>query len=201
MIEPLHSDLPLSEASSQLLLLLERHCNAFPPLREELASHRALTHTLAKQQLRSAQALRAWRAAIARRWVCEIAAQRLYDQAQHQFHHHYRDDPAYAQLIAPGHSGAASTAVDLLHELRRIAAALELLTPRPPFAAELLADLHASATDLEAAIDHTRRCEAERRSLLSEERVAAKLFAQACERSRRLLSQYLGDQASDLLPA
>ena len=67
------------------------------------------------------------------------------------------------------------------HDLRRNTAALALLTPRPPFAAALLADLHARATDLEAAIEHTRRCEAERRSLLCEKRVAARLFAQACD--------------------
>ena len=69
----------------------------------------------------------------------------------------------------------------ILHELRRNAAALALLTPRPPFAVALLADLHATATDLEAAIEHTRRCEAERRSLLCEKRVAARLFARACD--------------------
>ncbi|NJN15307.1 MAG: hypothetical protein HC822_02910 [Oscillochloris sp.] len=49
------------------------------------------------------------------------------------------------------------------------------------------------ADNLAAAIDWTLRCEAERRTILFEQRVANNLYRRACEKTRRLLTGYLGD--------
>lgn len=187
-------DFPVVEATRGLVILLERHRADFPQLGEELERHRRLSDTLAEQRERSAQALRAWRAALARRWGCEVAAQRIYADAQRRLRRHYQDSPSHIRVVAPAHPDHARTAGALLQEVLRLAATLEVLAPPPPFAADLCADLRAAADDLAAAIEQTERCEVERRRLHTAERMAAQMALQASERSRRLLSQYVGEE-------
>lgn len=187
-------EFPVAEATRGLVTLLERHCADFPQLCEELDRHRRLNDTLVEQRERSAQALMAWRAALARRWRCEVAAQRIYADAQRRLRRYYHDRPSHARIVAPAHPDHARTADALLQEVLRLAATLEVLAPPPPFAADLRADLRAAADDLAAAIEQTRRCEVERRRLHTEERMAAQMALQASERSRRLLSQYVGEE-------
>lgn len=191
---------PFPDAASRLVALLERHSATFPSLEEELSQQRALAQVLAEHRQRSEQALSAWRAAISQRWDCEVGAQRAYGAVQRQLADYYGADPAYAQLIAPAHPGGASTPADLLHEVRRLVASLELLTPRPPFADEATARLQAATQELARAIDQTARCEAERRSILTEQRIAANLYERAYDRARRHLVRYLGEQALALPP-
>lgn len=191
---------PVSDAARRLVALLEHHCEAFPPLEEELAQQRSLAHMLAEHQLRGEQSLSAWRAALSRRWECEVSAQRAYSAAQRQLAAYYGPDAAYAQLIAPAHPGNASTPADLLHEVRRLEASLELLSARPPFAAEALGSLRAAGDALAVAIDESARCEAERRSLLLEQRMVASLYERAYARARRQIVRYLPEQGSALPP-
>ncbi|MGQ9927696.1 MAG: hypothetical protein ACUVS4_12615 [Chloroflexaceae bacterium] len=188
-------DFPVAEATGGLVALLERHRADFPQLGEELERQRRLHDTLSEQRERSAQALAAWRAALARRWDCEIAAQRVYADAQCELRRYYRDRPSHARLVAPAHPDHARTPGGLLRELLRLAATLEVLAPSLPCAAELRAGLCAAADDLAAAIEQTERCEIERRRLHTAERMAAQMALQASERSRRLLSQYVGEEA------
>jgi hypothetical protein len=187
-------EFPVAEATRSLVTLLEHHCADFPQLREELECHRRLNDTLVDQRERSAQALMAWRAALARRWRCEVAAQRIYADAQRQLRHYYHDRPSYVRVVAPAHRDHARTADALLQEVLRLAATLEVLTPPLPCAADLCADLRAAADDLAAAIEQTERCEIERRRQRTVERIAAQMALQASERSRRLLSEYVGDE-------
>ncbi len=187
-------DFPVVEATRSLVTLLERHCADFPQLREELECHRRLNDTLVEQRARSAQALMAWRAALAHRWRCEVAAQRIYADAQRQLRRYYHDRPSHALVVAPAHPDHARSADALLQEVLRLAATLEVLAPAPPCAADLRADLRAAADDLAAAIEETERCEIERRRLLTAERIAAQMALRASERSRRLLSQYVGNE-------
>ncbi|MCX7791386.1 MAG: hypothetical protein N2378_12160 [Chloroflexaceae bacterium] len=187
-------DFPVVEATRGLVTLLERHRADFPQLGEELERHRRLSDTLAERRERSAQALMAWRAALARRWGCEVAAQRIYADAQRLLRRYYQDSPAHVRVVAPAHPDHVRTADALLQEVLRLAATLEVLALPPPFAADLRADLRAAADDLAAAIEQTRRCEVERRRLHTEEQMAAQMALQASERSRRLLSQYVGEE-------
>lgn len=190
---------PLStDTINGLVALLERHCDTYPALSEELRRHRTLSRILAQHEDLAARALSAWRAAISERWEREVQAQRVYRLAQQQLGAYYGADPAYTQLIAPAHPGGAITPGELLHELRRIEASLELLLPRPPFAAALLAELQAAREALARAMERTEACEAERRNVLAEQRIAVNLYERAYDRSRRLIVRYLGEQAPAL---
>lgn len=191
---------PLPDATTQLIALLERHRERYPELADELAHQQTLSRVLTEHRQRGAEALGAWRAALSRRWECEVRAQRAYSAVQRQLAAYYGPDRAYAQLIAPGHPESASTASDLLHDVRRLCASLELLAPRPPFAAEAIAQLQAAGDDLERAVDQTSRCEAERRSVLTEQRIAVNLYERAYARARRHLAGFLGEQAVGLPP-
>jgi len=148
-------DFAVAEATGGLVALLERHCADFPQLGEELERQRRLRDTVAEQRERSAQALAAWRAALARRWRCEVAAQRIYADAQRRLRRYYNDRPSHARLVAPGDPDHARTPGGLLQEVLRLAATLEVLAPSLPCAAELRADLRAAADDLAAAIEQT----------------------------------------------
>jgi hypothetical protein len=186
------------DAASRLLAALEHHRDTHPLLDEELSRQRTLAAAMAEQRQRDEQSLSHWRAAISRRWECEVKAQRAYTSIERQLSAYYGDDAAYAQLIAPAHPASSSTASDLLHDVRRLEASLELLSPRPPFAAEAIARLRAVAEDLGTAIDLTVRCEVERRSVLTDQRIAANLYERAYDRARQLLARHLGDQAPAL---
>jgi hypothetical protein len=185
----------MSDAASRLVAMLERYRDAHPLLDEELARQRALALAMAEQRTRGEQALSDWRAALSRRWDCEVSAQRAYCEVERQLGAYYGPDSAYAQLIAPSHPASGSTASDLLHEVRRLEASLELLAPRPPFAAKAITRLRGVAADLADAIELTARYEAERRSVLADQRIAANLYERAYDRARQLLARHLGDQA------
>ncbi len=188
----------ISDAANQLVATLERYRDTYPILDEELARQRALAVAMAEQHERGEQALNEWRAALSRRWECEVNAQRAYCEVERQFGTYYSSDSAYAQLIAPSHPTSGSTASDLLHQVRRLEASLELIQPRPPFAAEAITKLRAVAADLADAIEQTARCEVERRSVLTDQRIAANLYERAYERARQLLAHHLGEQAPAL---
>lgn len=191
---------PLPDAASHLVLLLERHSEAFPQLERELRQQRALAQTVAEHLQRGERALAAWRVALSRRWECEVHAQRVYSRVQRQLGDYLGPDPLYAQLIAPAHQPSASTPSDLLHELRRLTASLELLVPRPPFADEAADQLQAAAQRLAWSIEETTRCEAERRGVLTEQRIAINLYNQAYDRARCLLARCVGDPSLLLTP-
>lgn len=191
---------PAPEAVGRLVALLERYRTTSPLLEEELAQQRALTHTLTEHRLHGERALSAWRTALSRRWECEVLAQRAYRNAQRQLGDYYGADTAYAQLIAPAQAGASSTASDLLQEVRRLHAVIELLAPRPPFADEASNRLRLAADELASAIDYSQHCESERRSLITEQRIAVSLYERAYNRARRLLANHVGDQALALPP-
>jgi hypothetical protein len=185
----------IPDAATHLVAMLERYRDACPLLNEELAHQRALAIAMAEQRKRGEQALSDWRAALSRRWECEVSAQRAYCDIQRQLGAYYGSDSAYAQLIAPSHPASGTTASDLLHEVRRLEASLELLAPRPPFAGQAIARLSAVAAELAAAIDQTARCEIERRSILTDQRIAANLYERAYDRARQLLARHLGEHA------
>ena len=192
---------PTPEAVGQLAALLERHRHSSPQMEEELTRQQTLTHTLVEHRLRGDRALSAWRAALSRRWECEVSAQRAYRSVQRQLGDYYGPDTAYAQLLAPAHHVGGGTASDLLHDLRRLEASIQLLAPSPAFAAKALARLRLAGDELAVAIEQSLRCENERRSMITEQRIAANLYERAYDRARRLLAGYIGEQALALPPS
>ena len=185
------------EQINQIIELLERYKGAMPFADEELARHRALRVALDDQFQRGEAALSAWRAAIARRWECEVNGQRIYSAIRRQICDYFGKDGAYTLLVAPTHPEQASTASDLLAEMRRLEVSLELLRPRPPFADESIARLHASVDDLATAIEWTEHCETDRRSVLIEQRMACNLYQRACDKTRRLIESHMGVHQND----
>lgn len=183
-------------SARQLLELLERHRGRSPSLDKELRHCQALHEAMAEQSQRAESALAAWQAALARRWSCEVAAQRAYKTIQGQLEAYGGGSSPVAPLLTPAQPGAASTPRALLEEVRRLEAALELITPPPPFAAAAIARLRAVGDDLAAAIAQTDSCEAERRSVVSEQRVVASLLERSHQRARQLLA----DHAAELAP-
>lgn len=193
MTHPLTLHPDPSDATSQVVDLLERHCGRHPVLAEELRRHHALAEALACQRNRAEHALLTWQAALARRWSCEVAAQRAVRAVQRQLAERSGGDTTFSALLASAHPDAARTAHGLLQEVRRLAVALELLAPQAAFAAETQAQLRRAADELEVAIARTDACEAERRSVVSEQRVVAQLIERSQERARRLLARHAGD--------
>lgn len=191
-------DVSLSDAATRLMTLMERLRDALPFVDDELACHRALSLALNEQRERGEHALSAWREALSRRWECEVLGQRIYSAVQRQLSGYYGDDTAYSQLIAPAHAGSANTASDLLQDMRRLEGALELVSPRPPFAQESLLRLRSAGDALAEAITWTDRCETERRCVLTERRLATNLYQRAYDRTRRLLTYHVGEQAASL---
>ncbi len=182
-----------SDMVTQMVDLLERHRDRHPFLDEELRRHRAIAQAMAGQQQRTEQALSDWQVALARRWACEVSAQRAYRSVQLQLDA-YQHDTASSALLTSAFTGAIGTPRALLDEVRRLEAAIELLSPRPSFAAEARARLHTVGDELQAAIAQTDRCEAARRSMASEQRVVSHLLERSNERARQLLGSLAGEQ-------
>lgn len=195
MIEQTPLTLSPTEVASNMIDLLERHRQTLPFADTEIARHRALLEALEEQHRRGEQALSAWREALSRRWECEVNGQRVYTAIQRQISDYFGKDATYTQLVAPANPGAAQTASDLLANMRRLEASLALLKPRPPFVDEWLVRLGTAGTDLAAAIDCSDHCESERRNVLIERRMAANLYERTCQKTRRLLSEHIGDAA------
>jgi hypothetical protein len=183
------------DTTNRMIATLERHRDAYPFLDEDLARHRTLSAALSDQRLRSEYALSLWRTALARRWSCEVAAQRVYHTIQQQLDAAYGADPTYSQLLAPAQPAAGNTPSALLQEVRRLEAALALLAPRPLFADTGRAQLRAVADDLAAAIAQSDHCEAERRSRLVELHLTSNMLERVSERTRRTLTHYRLDEA------
>lgn len=190
MTQPLTLHADPSAMASQMVDLLERHCGRHPTLAEELRRHHALAEALADQRHRAEHALLAWQTSLARRWSCEVAAQRAARAVQRRLADLPEHDGAYGALLAAPDPTAPRTPEGLLQDVRRLEAALELLAPRRPFAAEALPKLRRAGDELATAIDQTARCEAERRSVVSEQRVVAQLIERSHERARRLLDHH-----------
>jgi hypothetical protein len=166
----------LQDATFRLINLLERYSEQIPLLDEELDRHHRIAHAMVEQ------------------------TQRAYNGMLRQLGLYYGGDPAYIMLIALPNSDAVITPTELLRNMRRLEASLELLTPRPPFADEVGERLHRSADELALAIEQTDRCETERRSILAEQRLASQLLQRAYERTHSLLTRHLTAADLALLP-
>lgn len=196
MTQPILRTVSVFDAAHSLVKQLERHRAIMPFAEEELASHTLLRLSLEEHQRRSEEALCNWRSALARRWDCEIVAQRTYTNVQRQLGSFYGPGSAYLQMVAPAHAGSALTPTDLLLDLRRLEASLGLLSPEPPFARTYLMELANVICQLDAAISETIRYEAERRSVQLDHRLAIKIYQRACKRIEQLLGDFEKDHGT-----
>jgi hypothetical protein len=172
--------------------MLELRRSELPFADEELARHQTLRSALDEQLARGEQALSDWRAALSRRWDAEVGGQRAYSSVRRQIAGYFGSDATYLQLVAPSQPATALTAGNLLADMRRLEASLALLRPRPPFAEESLDRMRDAGDRLAAAIEWSEHCEAERRRVLIEQRLANNLYERVCQKTRRLVASYMG---------
>ncbi|NNJ13496.1 hypothetical protein EKD04_024535 [Chloroflexales bacterium ZM16-3] len=189
---------PIShDAAAQLIAMLETRRSELPFADEELARHRALRNALEEQIICGEQALAAWRQALAQRWQAEVIGQRTYIAVQRRISNCFGHDALYLQLVAPSQPASALTASNLLADMRRLEASLALLRPRPPFAEESLLQMREAGDRLAAAIEWSEHCEAERRRVMIEQRLATNLYERVCQKTRRLVAAHMrGDLAA-----
>ncbi|EFO79066.1 hypothetical protein OSCT_3067 [Oscillochloris trichoides DG-6] len=183
-----------SETTAQLLTLLELRRHELPFADEELSRHQTLLSAIEEQNQRGEQTLADWRKALAQRWQAEVAGQRAYIAVQRKLATYFDNDTTYLQLVAPTSPAAALTATTLLADMRRLEASLTLLRPRPPFAEECLIQMREAGDQLAAAITMTEYCEAERRRVLIEQRMATHLYERVCQKTRQLVAEYAHEE-------
>ncbi len=182
--------------SAKLIAILERHHKDAPELEALLNAHRATHHQMATSYHTSEEAIAAWRAALARRWTCEIAARRLYKQTLRQIVQHYgtAETPA-VRLISRGGAEADSTPAELLDDMRRLHAVLSLEAATLPFAEQRLAEIVQSCETLERAINDVAECERRRRTAVLDLRFAREVYRRMRRETCQALMNELGDQA------
>jgi hypothetical protein len=183
--------------SQRLIAALERQRSQLPFADDILAMHRPTHANLERSSEQSDGAVEAWRAALAQRWECEVAGRRLYKQVVRQLVEHYGDTAPEVQLLSRVDAEVNSTPVELLHDLRRLQAALDLGLAALPFASERLAEVERACAALEAAIDTARLCESQRRSAALDRRMAQEAYRRARAATRRVLLDHYGDQIAD----
>ncbi len=178
--------------SNRMVALLERYRTDLPFVDKELTLHQSLRHELETHQRAGERSLAEWRQALARRWECEIAGQRFYMHMHRQLCDYFGADSPYLKIMLPDNTRSARTAVELLNDLRRLQASLEILQPQPPFVCLELPALTQVCTDLEEALNWTQRCEAQRRTAMLEQRLAHNVYYHARAQTQRLLNEYIG---------
>jgi hypothetical protein len=189
MTQPASATLGYIDTAHGLIQLLEKHRSTLPFAEEELANHLVWQRNLDAYRLRIEQALSDWRASLAHRWECEVAAQRVYISIQRQLAAFYNNDTRYSASV-PGSN--ALTPNDLLANLQNLERNLQRLLPQPPFIASALSELNQRATALAEAIKLTAQRESDRRSIQLEQRLTMSQYQVACSHTRQLLGDILG---------
>lgn len=182
--------------SAKLIALLERYQKDVPEIEALLDAHRSTHHQMTSSYHTSEEAIAAWRAALARRWTCEIAARRLYKQTLRQLVQHYgTPDAPTVRLISRGGAEADSTPTELLDDMRRLHAALSLEVATLPFAEQRLAEIAHSCEMLERAINDVAEYERRRRTAVLDLRIAREVYRRMRREACQMLMSQLGDQA------
>lgn len=182
--------------SAKLIAILERHHKDAPEIEALLDAHRATHHQMTTSYQTSEEAIASWRAALARRWTCEIAARRLYKQTLRQLVQYYGTaETPTVRLISRGGAEADSTPAELLEDMRRLHAVLSLEAATLPFAEQRLAEIAQSCETLERAINDVAECERRRRAAVLDLRIAREVYRRMRHETCQTLMSQLGDQA------
>jgi chromosome segregation ATPase len=184
--------------SQRLIAALERRRSELPFADDVLAIHRPTHQNLERSSSSSDDAVEAWRAALARRWECEVAGRRLYKQIFRQLAEHLgRDDAPEIQLLSRGEAEVNSSPAELLHDLHRLQAALELVRASLPFAAQRLAEVERICAALESAIAEANSSEEQRRASALERRMAQEAYRRARATTQRALIEHYGSNMTN----
>jgi hypothetical protein len=178
--------------SQRLIIALERRRSELPFAEDVLAIHRPTHDDLARCSARSDDAVEAWRAALARRWECEVAGRRLYKQGVRQLVEHYGRSAPEVQLLSRGGAEVDSSPSELLHDLRRLQAALELARSALPSVVERLDEAGQVCAALEVAISDASSREEQRRTAALDRRMAQEAYRRARTTTRRVLIEHYG---------
>src|SRR6266516_3848480 len=179
--------------SQRLIAALERRRSELPFADDVLAIHRPTHQNLERSSSSSDDAVEAWRAALARRWECEVAGRRLYKQIFRQLAEHLgRDDAPEIQLLSRGEAEVNSSPAELLHDLHRLQAALELVGASLPFA-----EVERTCAGLEAAIAEANSSEEQRRASALERRMAQEAYRRARATTQRALIEHYGSNLTN----
>ncbi len=193
---PLPSPHDAIDDSAKLIAILERHHQDAPEIEALLNAHRATHRQMTTSYHMSEEAITAWRAALARRWTCEIAARRLYKQTLRQLVQHYGTaETPTIRLISRGGAEADSTPAELLEDMRRLHAVLSLEAATLPFAEQRLAEIAQSCETLERAIDEVAERERQRRTAVLDLRIAREVYRRMRRETCQALMNQLGDRA------
>jgi hypothetical protein len=181
--------------SQRLIATIEQLRGELPFADDILALHRPTHHELETSYTRSEDAVTAWRAALARRWECEVAGRRLYKQVVRQLAEHYggEDVPA-VQLLSRGGAEADSSPVELLADLRRLQAALAVGSESLMFARERLHESEQVCAALEGAIAEANLRETQRRVAVLDNRMAREAYRRVRTETRRALIEHYGER-------
>lgn len=182
-----------SVAESQRLIdALEQHAAQLPFATEHLAIYRPAHATLEECQRRSDAAVEAWRAALARRWDCEVAGRRLFKQIYGQYVAFYGSEACpEVQRVASTHAEGDGSPAELLADMRRLHADLALHHDDAFLARR--AELDRSCDMLEFAIRDAIACEAARRSSVIDRRMAQEALRRVRTTTQHALQSLGGD--------
>jgi hypothetical protein len=178
----------LVEDSNQLLAQLERQQGEHPGARDLLERHRQLHHELLQRQQSGERALDEWRRALARRWDCEVAGQRLYLNVQRELVAYFGHE-SQALLIFLRGDERERDATQLLADLRRLHAALAITRGVPAAATEHLPDLLRACDALDEALRWSNRCEQQRHRAFLDRHLSQQAYQQVRERTQRALAE------------
>jgi hypothetical protein len=185
------------EDSSQLLALLERRQSELPAARDLLDRHRELHHELLHRQQNGERALEEWRRALARRWECEVAGQRLYMNVQRELVAYFGPS-SQALLIFLHGDDRERDATQLLADLRRLHAALAITRGVPAAATEHLPELARACDALDEALRWSNRCEQQRHRAFLDRHLSQQAYQQVRERTERALAALEPPARSDV---
>ena len=177
----------LVEDSSQLLTQLEGHVGVLPDARGLLERHQLLHRDLLHRQQSGERALEEWRRALARRWECEVAGQRLYLSIQRELVGYFGAE-SQALLIFLHGDERERDATQLLADLRRLHAALAVTRGVPDTATAFLPSLARTCEALDEAVRWSNRCEQQRHRAFLDRHLSQQAYQQVRERTQRALA-------------
>lgn len=190
-------------AAERIIQLLEQRHDELPFAKELLATYRPAYQELARSKAYVEDSVAAWQAALAQRWACEVAGSRVFKHISQQLVAFYGSaDAPEVQLVACGGAEEHRTPSELLTDLRRMAAALQISQAQLPFAEQRLQELTQTCAALDIAIAETSAREAERRIAVLEQRIvqeAQRRLRGAAQ--QQLTTFYGGHMPADLAEA
>jgi hypothetical protein len=181
--------------SQRLLMELERRLSDLPFAEAILELHRPAHHKLEASHVESQQSVAAWRAALARRWDCEVAGRRLYKRILRQFVEFYGPAAPEVQLLSRGEAEAQSSPAELLTDLRRLQAALAMGAETLPFAVQRAPEVDRACVALEGAISEALLWETRRRDAALDSRMAQEAYRRVRNATRHALREHYGEHA------